>query len=128
MGGRWAGITQVMLSEERGAGVASSVPPGGVSASRQLRNLGSGPGADLRLSTPRRGGKNSSMPTPHAQLELGRDGAELASQVLDSSTLAALERLLADQPHDVAGVSRSGGQRTGLRALLLPHSGSAHRG
>jgi hypothetical protein len=44
------------------------------------------------------------MPAPHAQLELGRDGAELASQVLDSSTLAALERVLAGQPRDVAGV------------------------
>lgn len=44
------------------------------------------------------------MPTPNRQLELERDGAELASRVLDGVMLAALERVLADQPRDVAGV------------------------
>ncbi|HWQ85378.1 phytanoyl-CoA dioxygenase family protein [Brevundimonas sp.] len=44
------------------------------------------------------------MPAPIAQLELGRDGAELAPKALDSSTLAALEQVLAGQARDVAGV------------------------
>ncbi|WP_426026503.1 phytanoyl-CoA dioxygenase family protein [Brevundimonas sp. TSRC1-1] len=44
------------------------------------------------------------MPAPIAQLELGRDGAELAPKALDSSTLAALEQVLASQSRDVAGV------------------------
>ena len=44
------------------------------------------------------------MPAPIAQLELGRDGAELAPNALDGSTLAALEQVLAGQPRDVAGV------------------------
>ena len=33
------------------------------------------------------------MPAPIAQLELGRDGAELAPKALDGSTLAALEQV-----------------------------------
>ena len=49
-------------------------------------------------------GVNSSMPAPIAQLELGRDGAELAPKALDSSALATLEQVLAGQPRDVAGV------------------------
>lgn len=44
------------------------------------------------------------MRPPIAQLELGRDGAELAPKALDGSTLAALEEALAGQPSDVAGV------------------------
>jgi hypothetical protein len=44
------------------------------------------------------------MPAPIAQLELGRDGAELAPKALDSSALAALEQVLASQSRDVAGV------------------------
>lgn len=44
------------------------------------------------------------MPATIAQLELGRDGAELAPKELDGSTLAALDQILAGQPRDVAGV------------------------
>lgn len=44
------------------------------------------------------------MSSPHAQLELARDGAELAPAALDRVTLAALERVLVGQPRDVAGV------------------------
>ncbi|WP_284876970.1 phytanoyl-CoA dioxygenase [Brevundimonas sp. MEB006b] len=44
------------------------------------------------------------MTVPIAQLELGRDGAELTPNALDGSILAALEQVLADQPRDVAGV------------------------
>lgn len=44
------------------------------------------------------------MPAPIAQLELGRDGAELAPKALDRSTLAALEQVLAGQASDVAGI------------------------
>lgn len=44
------------------------------------------------------------MPAPTAQLELGRDGAELAPNALEGPTLAALEQVLAGQPRDVAGV------------------------
>lgn len=40
----------------------------------------------------------------NAQLELSRDGAELAPLALDRVELAALDQVLADQPRDVAGV------------------------
>lgn len=44
------------------------------------------------------------MSLPQAQLELDRDGAELAPAALDRVTLAALEQVLVSQPRDVAGV------------------------
>lgn len=44
------------------------------------------------------------MPPPHAQLELARDGAELAALALDGVTVAALQEVLEDQPRDIAGV------------------------
>lgn len=44
------------------------------------------------------------MAAPIAQLELGRDGAELAPKALDRSTLTALEQVLAGQASDVAGI------------------------
>ncbi|KQY91336.1 hypothetical protein [Brevundimonas sp. Root1423] len=44
------------------------------------------------------------MPSRTAELELDRDGAELAPKALDGSTLAGLEQVLAGQPRDVAGV------------------------
>lgn len=56
------------------------------------------------------------MPAPIPQLEFGRDGAELAPRALDRSTLAALERVLASQAPDVAGVRLFGVE--GLLAFL----------
>ena len=44
------------------------------------------------------------MPVPIAQLKFDRDGAELAPKALQSSTLDALEEVLAGQPRGVAGV------------------------
>ena len=38
---------------------------------------------------------SNGMPAPTSQLELGRDGAELAPNALEGSTLAALEQVLA---------------------------------
>lgn len=56
------------------------------------------------------------MPPANAQLELGRDGAELAPLALDSVTFAAVEQALADQPRDVAGVRLFGVE--GLTSFL----------
>jgi hypothetical protein len=58
------------------------------------------------------------MSLESAQLELGRDGAELTSQAVDRSALAAREQILADQPRDVAGVRPFG--IAGLRSFLEP--------
>ncbi|MDB5576052.1 MAG: Phytanoyl-CoA dioxygenase [Bradyrhizobium sp.] len=52
----------------------------------------------------------------NAQLELGRDGAELAQQALDGAGLSALEQILSDQPRDVAGVRLFGLE--GLQSFL----------
>jgi hypothetical protein len=51
-------------------------------------------------------------------LQLGRDGAERTSRVLDAVALKALERVLADQPRDVAGVRLFGVE--GVRSFLQP--------
>lgn len=59
------------------------------------------------------------MPAPIAPFELGRDGAELAPKALDTSTLAALEQVLAGQPRDVAGVRLFG--VVGLPGFLATH-------
>ena len=60
------------------------------------------------------------MVPPSASLLLARDGAELAAKALDDRALAVLDRVLADQPRDVAGV-----RLFGLHALqpLLSASG-----
>jgi hypothetical protein len=59
------------------------------------------------------------MSALNAQLELGRDGAELAPQALDGPTRAALEMVLAGQPRDVAGVRLFGVD--GLLSFLAPN-------
>lgn len=56
------------------------------------------------------------MPSHDAGLDLSRDGARLAPSALGAAPLAELERLLADQPRDVAGVRQFGLE--GLRPLL----------
>lgn len=56
------------------------------------------------------------MSRPHAQLELARDGAELAAAALDGVTLATLGQVLEGQPRGVAGVRLFGVE--GLRSFL----------
>ena len=63
----------------------------------------------------------SRMTSLSPSLQLARDGAELAAKALDSSALATLDRVLADQPRDVAGVRLFGLQ---LLQPLLAASGS----
>lgn len=56
------------------------------------------------------------MPPQDAGLDLSRDGAQLAPSALGAARLAELEKLLADQPRDVAGVRLFG--IDGLRPIL----------
>lgn len=56
------------------------------------------------------------MPSHDAGLDLSRDGARLAPSALGAARLAELERLLADQLRDVAGVRLFGLE--GLRPIL----------
>lgn len=56
------------------------------------------------------------MPSHDAGLDLSRDGARLAPSALGAARLAELERLLAEQPRDVAGVRLFGLE--GLRPIL----------